>query len=174
MPENRILGPSDSGKSYLERPLALLPATTTKWNTTIASPFWRRWWHSRCRTTRNTRSAWKGSVEPLCSSRTISCYIPLPTSVRWKSYLKFWRSDVRLISAPLSARSGNRQAGAPWFWMTRSLPTLSWCAQPSTTPWWLNPERLPKTRLPLAALSCRWPPHQLPLGAAECKQSIHG
>ena len=38
-----ILGPSDSGKSYLAKALGLLPATTTRWNTIIARLFWKLW-----------------------------------------------------------------------------------------------------------------------------------
>ena len=50
----------------------------------------------------------------------------------------------------------------------RSPPTPFWSVQPSTTLWWLNPQRLNKTALPLAAPSCRWQPPWLPLGAAGC------
>ncbi len=45
-----ILGPSDSGKSYLAKAI-LLPAIHTRWNTTTAKPFWKNLWHSRLRTT---------------------------------------------------------------------------------------------------------------------------
>ena len=49
-----ILGPSDSGKSYLAKAIGIAPI---EWSTTIVSPFWRLWLPSRHRTTPNTKSA---------------------------------------------------------------------------------------------------------------------